>query len=87
MAALEVWEESPDGMANERPTLPVPYDTRESSVRLRVARVAYGSATVDVVLCDLSRDPRSESYAESRAGSLEQRATPSTMRCPPPWRT
>ncbi len=47
---------------NERPTIPVPAP-RDSGVRLRVARVAYPAATVDVVLCDLSRDPRSESYS------------------------
>jgi len=46
----------------ERPTIPVPAP-RESGVRLKVTRVAYGAATVDVVVADLTRDPRSESYA------------------------
>jgi hypothetical protein len=59
MHALEVEGEL---LACDRPTIPVP-EPRESGVRLKVARVAYGAATVDVVVCDLSRDPRSEDYA------------------------
>jgi hypothetical protein len=47
----------------DRPTLPVPAPL-ESGLRLKVARVTYGVATVDVVVADLSRDPRSEDYAE-----------------------
>lgn len=49
---------------NERPTIPVP-PPRESGVRLRVSRKAVPlvAATVDVVTCDLSRDPRSEDCA------------------------
>ena len=51
-----------DGLpACDRPTIPVPAP-RESGVRLKVARVAYAAATVDVVVCDLTRDPRSESF-------------------------
>jgi hypothetical protein len=46
----------------ERPTIPVP-TPMESEVRLRVTRVPWIAATVDVVVCDLSRDPRSESFA------------------------
>jgi len=48
---------------NDRPTIPVP-PPRESGVRLRVARVPCPlfAATVDLVVCDLSRDPRSEAY-------------------------
>jgi hypothetical protein len=61
MHALEVEGEL---LACDRPTIPVPAP-RESGVRLRVARVAYAAATVDVVLCDLSRDPRSESYIDT----------------------
>jgi hypothetical protein len=58
MLALEVLEEpSP----NERPTIPVPAPG-ESGVRLAVSRVRSVAATVDVVVCDLSRDPRSEDY-------------------------
>lgn len=48
---------------NERPTIPVPAP-RESGVRLRVSRKAVTpvAVTVDLVVCDLSRDPRSEDY-------------------------
>ena len=58
-------------LASDRPTIPVP-PPRESGVRLKVERVAYAAATVDVVVCDLSRDPRSEDYASSvdRVASL-----------------
>ncbi len=75
MHALEVegaegdWDERL--AACDRPTIPVPAP-RESGVRLKVARVAYAAATVDVVLCDLSRDPRSESFVG---------ATPHLARC------
>ena len=47
---------------SERPTIPVP---RESGVRLRVERRLFVAATIDVVVCDLSRDARSESYVEA----------------------
>jgi len=59
-------------LACERPTIPVP-EPRESGVRLKVSRVAYAAATVDVVLCNLSRDPRSEDFVETaphRSGDL-----------------
>lgn len=46
---------------DERPTIPVPAP-RESGVRLHLDRVAGGAATVDVVVCDLTRDPRSEDF-------------------------
>jgi hypothetical protein len=61
MHALDVEEELLS--ANERPTIPVP-PPRESGVRLRVARVSVPlvAATVDVVVCDLRRDRRSEEY-------------------------
>ena len=49
-------------LASDRPTIPVPAP-RESGVRLKVERVAYAAATIDVVVCDLSRDPRSEDHA------------------------
>lgn len=53
-----------DGLpACDRPTIPVPAP-RESGVRLKVERVAYAAATVDVVLCDLTRDPRSDSFID-----------------------
>ena len=61
--------------ANERPTIPVPAP-RESGVRLRVARlsVPHVAATIDIVVCDLSRDPRSEEYTpdEQRDGVAPQ---------------
>ena len=60
---------------NDRPTIPVPAP-RESGVRLRVAcvRVPYPAATVDLVMCDLSRDPRSEDYMTEPA--LDQNERP-----------
>jgi len=63
MHALEVEGEL---LPSERPTIPVPAP-RESGVRLKVARVASFAATVDVVVCDLSRDPRSEDYVPRAA--------------------
>lgn len=36
---------------------------------MKVERVAYAAATVDVVVCDLSRDPRSEEHV-SPAGRM-----------------
>jgi hypothetical protein len=48
-------------LPSERPTIPVPAP-RESGVRLKVSQIAWPAATVDVVVCDLSRDPRSEDY-------------------------
>jgi hypothetical protein len=65
MTALEVGGEL---AASDRPTIPVP-PSRESGVRLKVERVPTFAATVDVVVCDLSRDPRSESYIPPRAPS------------------
>jgi hypothetical protein len=43
----------------ERPTIPAP---RDSGIRLQVERVPGGAATVDIVVCDLRRDPRSEAF-------------------------
>jgi hypothetical protein len=61
--------------ANERPTIPVPAP-RESGVRLRVARksVPLVAATVDLVVCDLTRDSRSEDYVpdDQRDGEAPQ---------------
>ncbi|MBX3212537.1 MAG: hypothetical protein KF850_10925 [Labilithrix sp.] len=51
----------------ERPTIPVP---RESGVHLGVTRVVLAAATIDVVTCDLSRDPRSEDFALARSGQV-----------------
>lgn len=60
---------------NDRPTIPVPAP-RESDVRLRVARVSVPpvAVTVDLVMCDLSRDQRSEEYTpdEERDGDDAQ---------------
>ena len=62
--ALVEQEGAVELLACDRPTIPVPAP-RESGVRLRVSRVAYAAATVDVVVCDLSRDPRSESFVDT----------------------
>ncbi len=52
---------------DERPTLPAP---RESGIRLCVEHVEWPAAIVDEVVCDLSRDPRSEDYAPERASNV-----------------
>jgi hypothetical protein len=67
---------------NERPTIPVPAP-RESGVRLRVARVSVPPmvATVDLVVCDLSRDQRSEDYTpddQREAFEAQNERPPST---------
>lgn len=63
--------DAPDDLpVTERPTIPAP-PARESGVRLKVQRAEYGSVTVDVVVADLSRDPRSESYAGRAGGEGE----------------
>jgi hypothetical protein len=67
MEALDVDEEP--RKTNERPTIPVPAP-RDSGIRLRVARVPITGATVDVVMCDLSRDPRSEDFAPDRVNNV-----------------
>lgn len=57
--------------ADERPTLPVP--PAESGVRLNPFGLASGPlpfALVDVVVCNLSRDPRSEDYAPDSASII-----------------
>ena len=59
-AATAGWPEV-DLPASDRPTIPVPAPG-ESGIRLKVAQVAIFAATVDTVVCDLSRDPRSETY-------------------------
>jgi hypothetical protein len=69
MHALDVEEElllAEERPIQERPTIPVPAP-RESGVRLKVSRVPWTAATVDVVVCDLTRDPRSEDYNALRA--------------------
>lgn len=55
---------------DDRPTIPAPPPPRESGVCLRVARIAVSGATVDAVVCDLSRDPRSEEYAPDRVNNV-----------------
>ena len=49
-------------LASERPTIPVPAPT-ESEDRPDIAKVPSARAAMDVIDCDLSRDPRSEDYA------------------------
>ena len=65
---------------NDRPTIPVPAP-RESGVRLRVARksVPLVAATVDLVVCDLTRDPRSEEHVADAQRDGEE---PQTVRQP-----
>jgi len=46
---------------SERPTIPVPA-ARDSGVCPKVTRIPLSAVTVDTVICDLSRDPRSEDY-------------------------
>jgi hypothetical protein len=64
-------------LPSERPTIPVPAP-RESGVRLKVSQIAWPAATIDVVVCDLSRDPRSEDYlprtSPAAAGSPDRAA-------------
>jgi hypothetical protein len=52
-------EDPSSGPSRERPTIPAP---RDSGIRLQVERVPGGAATVDIVVCDLRRDPRSEAF-------------------------
>ncbi len=74
MHALEAGEL----LASERPTIPVPAPL-ESEIRLRVARVPYPAMTVEVTMCDLTRDPRSESYIpEEERGRPQNDSPPST---------
>jgi hypothetical protein len=74
MHALEAGEL----LASERPTIPVPAPL-DSEVRLRVARVARHAVTVEVVMCDLTRDPRSETYIpEAERSALQNESPPST---------
>ena len=66
MHALDVRGELLDDdtlSSRERPTIPVP---RDSGVCLKVTQIPLTGATVDAVVCDLSRDPRSEDYAPDR---------------------
>lgn len=66
-------------LPSDRPTIPVPRP-EESGVRLGVSRVAFSAATLDVVVCDLTRDPRSEDYvprAALRSGFFPARCTTS----------
>lgn len=74
--AMHAHELEGEGLpGTERPTIPVPAP-RESGVRLRVARksVAPVAATVELVVCDLTRDRRSEAYVpdEQRDGGEPQ---------------
>jgi len=62
-------------LPNERPTIPVPAPL-DSEVRLRVTKVSAFAATVDLVVCDLTRDPRSESYIAPAARQVVQNDRP-----------
>ena len=76
MGVLEVWR---DALAeDDRPTMPVP-EPRESGVRLKVAKVAYGSAMIDVVTCDLSRDRRSECFRDANREAARSGEKPPAM--------
>ena len=79
MHALEVEGELPNTCLepNERPTIPAP---RESTVHPKLARVPCSAATVDIVVCDLSRDPRSEDFAPERVGSISTLLSPGGAR-------
>jgi hypothetical protein len=81
-AALDALEEmfpieTDDPRARERPTIPAP---RESGIRLQVERVPGGAATVDIVVCDLRRDPRSEAYTEHEEDPPSRPPSTSTIR-------
>ncbi len=67
-------------LTSERPTIPVP-PPRESGVRLKVARIAWSFATVDVVVCDLTRDPRSEDYVPTERARAPKRSGLFLARC------
>jgi hypothetical protein len=61
-------EKTPGRASDEMPTIPVPVPApRDSGIRLTVTRIECAAAAVDAVVCDLSRDPRSEDYAPPRA--------------------
>ena len=77
MHALDV--EGEQLSVNDRPTIPVPAP-RESGVRLRVARKSMPmvAATIDIVVCDLSRDPRSEDYIARETDQPQNERPPST---------
>lgn len=78
MTALELVDEQLP--VTERPTIPVPAPL-ESEVRMKVTRVPGVAATVDVVVCDLSRDPRSETfYAANDFVQNERPPSTSTVR-------
>jgi hypothetical protein len=66
-----------DVPSRERPTMPAP---RESGIRLRVERVPSSAATVDIVVCDLSRDPRSEAFTEDDVEEPVRPPATSTIR-------
>jgi hypothetical protein len=53
---------------HDRPTVPVPPPPFESGVRLGAVVISVVGATLDLVVADMSRDPRSESW---RGANLE----------------
>ncbi len=64
-------------LPNERPTIPVPAPL-DSEVRLKVTRIPWPAATIDLVVCDLTRDPRSEGYMpdDARSATVAQNERP-----------
>ena len=61
-----IWEgeaDDDDAPITQRETIPVP---RESGIRLHAPRVRNAAATAEVVVCDLTRDPRSEDFDPSK---------------------
>ena len=59
---------------SERPTIPVP-SPRDSGICLKVTRVPLRGATVDAVVCDLSRAPRSDDFAPDGAAVAQDEAS------------
>jgi hypothetical protein len=67
---------------NDRPTLPGPAAPRESGVQRTMVRMPTSGATVDIVVCDLSRDPRSEEFlVEQRRPSRPVMLPPTPRSC------
>ncbi len=54
-----------------------PSEGRLSGIRVRVP---YAAATVDIVVCDLRRDPRSEDFVEEPPPVVERPPSKSTVR-------
>lgn len=59
---------------HDRPTLPVPAPAYESGVRLAAVPISVLGATVDLVMADLTRDPRSESWIGAEGNEPKREA-------------